>query len=69
LRIVADKHWGSDVIVGLIVGGAVGYFDTWGPFDLLRFEARSDDLGWDVRGIVLPYANGDEFGLRMGLTF
>jgi hypothetical protein len=69
LRIVADKHWGSDVIVGLIVGGAVGYFDTWGPFDLLRFEAQSDDLGWDVRGIVLPYANGDEFGLRMGLTF
>jgi hypothetical protein len=69
LRIVSDDHWGSDVIVGFVVGGAVGYFDTWGPFDLLRFEARSDDLGLDVRGIVLPYADGDTFGLRMGLTF
>lgn len=69
LRIVDDDHWGSDVIVGLLVGATVGYFDTWGPFDLLRFEAHSDDLGWDVRGIVLPYAEDGEFGVRMGLTF
>ena len=69
LRIVADDHWGSDVIVGLLVGATVGYFDTWGPFDLLRFETQSDDLGWNVRGIVLPYAAEGEYGVRMGLTF
>jgi len=69
LRIVADKHWGSDVILGLTVGAAVGYFDTWGPFDLLRFEAESDYLNWHVQGMVLPYANDQEFGLRLGLTF
>lgn len=69
LRIVADKHWGTDVIVGLAVGATVGYFDTWGPFDLLRFEAQSDDLAWDVRGIVLPYAADGELGVRLGLSF
>ena len=69
LRIVADKHWGTDVVVGLVVGATVGYFDTWGPFDLLRFEAELDDLNWDVRGIVLPYADEGEFGLRMAVTF
>jgi hypothetical protein len=69
LRIVDDDHWGSDVIVGLLVGGTVGYFDTWGPFDLLRFEAHSDDHGLNVSGIVLPYADDGEFGIRMGLTF
>ena len=69
LRIVADEHWGTDVIVGLVVGATVGYFDTWGPFDLLRFEAQSDDLAWDVHGIVLPYADEGEFGVRMALTF
>ena len=69
LRIVADKHWSSDVIVGLAVGATVGYFDTWGPFDLLRFEVRSDDLNLDARGIVLPYADRGEFGVRLGLTY
>jgi hypothetical protein len=69
LRVVADKHWSTDVLVGLVVGGSVGYFDTWGPFDLLRFEVRSDELDLAARGIVLPYAAEDEFGLRVGLTY
>lgn len=69
LRVVADKHWGTDVMVGLAVGAAVGYFDTWGPFDLLRFDVQSPDRALKVRGIVLPYADGNEVGLRMGLTF
>jgi membrane-associated phospholipid phosphatase len=69
LRIVADRHWGSDVIVGLVVGATVGYFDTWGPFDLLRFEAESEELNWDISGMILPYADGREVGIRVGLTF
>jgi hypothetical protein len=69
LRIVADKHWGTDVLVGLAVGGTVGYFDTWGPFDLLRFEAHSDDRAWNAQGIVLPYAAEGEFGARLRVAF
>jgi len=69
LRIVADKHWSTDVLVGLAVGGSVGYFDTWGPFDLLRFEVQSEELNLDARGLVLPYAEEGEFGLRVGLTY
>jgi hypothetical protein len=69
LRIVSDEHWGSDVIVGLLVGATVGYFDTWGPFDLLRFEGHSEALGSTVSGMVLPYADAGEYGVRLGLTF
>jgi hypothetical protein len=69
LRIVADKHWGIDVIMGLAVGATIGYFDTWGPLDLLRFEIQSHDLAWDVHGIVLPYAGERQIGVRVGLTF
>jgi hypothetical protein len=69
LRIVADKHWGSDVIMGLAVGATIGYFDTWGPFDLLRFEFQSHDLAWDVHGIILPYVGKRQIGVRAGLTF
>lgn len=69
LRVVADKHWGTDVLVGLAVGATVGYFDTWGPFDLLRFEVKSADSAWDVRGIVLPYAGNGQIGARLGVSF
>jgi hypothetical protein len=69
LRLVADRHWGSDVIVGLLVGSSIGYFDTWGPFDLLRFEAESDDLNWKINGLILPYVDEQEYGVRVGLTF
>ena len=69
LRLVADTHWSTDVLVGLAVGASVGYFDTWGPFDLLSFEVESNDLAHDIRGIVLPYAARGEIGLRMGLSF
>ena len=69
LRIVADKHWSTDVFVGLAVGATVGYFDTWGPFDLLRFEVESPELGLDARGIVLPYASDEEFGMRLAISY
>ena len=69
LRIAADKHWGTDVFIGLIVGGAIGYFDTWGPFDFLKFESDSDSGERDIRGVVLPYAGGGQIGARMALTF
>ena len=67
-RIAADRHWGTDVFMGLIVGGAIGYFDTWGPFDILKFESDSDRGTRNVRGIVRPYAGGGQIGARMALT-
>jgi membrane-associated phospholipid phosphatase len=69
LRIVADRHWGTDVLVGLGVGATIGYLDTWGPFDHLRFEMESDDHAWQVRGMVLPYAADGALGARVALTF
>jgi hypothetical protein len=69
LRITADKHWATDVFVGLAVGATVGYFDTWGPFDLLRFEAKSDDGVWDAQGVVLPYAGEGQIGARLSVAF
>ena len=68
-EVVLRPRDGVYLVVGLLVGATVGYFDTWGPFDLLRFEAHSDELGLDVRGMVLPYADDGEYGVRMGLTF
>ena len=70
LRIIADKHWGTDVLVGLGIGATVGWFDTWGPFDLLRFEVDSSHAaGGKMRGIVLPYAGNGEIGARVGMRF
>jgi hypothetical protein len=70
LRIVADKHWGTDVLVGLSIGATVGWFDTWGPFDLLRFEVDTDHAaGGKMNGIILPYAANGEIGARLGLSF
>lgn len=69
LRVSADRHWASDVLVSFGVGAAIGWFDTWGPFDLLRFETR--DAGGDValRGLVLPEAGPGRVGARLHVVF
>lgn len=56
LRVAADRHWMTDVLAGFVIGSAVGYFDTWGPFDLLRFgDAERSATGRPARfGFVLP---------------
>ncbi len=69
LRIVADRHWGTDVFVGLGLGFTIGYLDTWGPFDYLDFEMESSNRSWQVRGILLPYAGDGEIGARIALAF
>ncbi len=69
LRVASDQHWGTDVLVGWAVGATVGYFDTWGPFDLLRFEVETERHTFGVRGVVLPYAADGEFGARIAITF
>jgi len=67
LRMVADKHWATDVLVGWAVGGLVGWFDLPGPFDLLRF--RYPRNGPDVEGAFLPTVGRDEVGLTLSMHF
>jgi hypothetical protein len=69
LRIVADRHWGTDVLVGLGLGATIGYLDTWGPFDYLQFEVETSDRSRQVKGMVLPYAGDGALGVRIALTF
>ncbi|MBW2388535.1 MAG: phosphatase PAP2 family protein, partial [Deltaproteobacteria bacterium] len=69
LRMAADKHWFTDVLVGLAVGGVIGYYDSWGPFDLLRFETDPPDGTLPVQGVVLPYTDGHTIGARVAMRF
>lgn len=69
LRLSADKHWGTDVLTGWAVGAVVGYFDTWGPFDLLTFEAGGTAAEPAVVGQLTPWTGGDVLGGRLEITF
>jgi len=69
LRITSDRHWGSDVLVGFGVGALIGYFDTWGPLDLLRFGTREAPGQGGFRGMILPMAAGDSLGARVAIVF
>ncbi len=69
LRIAADKHWSTDVVVGWAVGGLVGYFDVPGPFDLLTFTIDDKRGGSLAQGSVLPTVGRDSIGLRLAMRF
>ncbi len=69
LRVAADRHWGTDVLVGLVVGGAVGYFDTWGPLDLLRFETRNSRGRVSSKGMILPSVADGRMGAQLVMVF
>jgi membrane-associated phospholipid phosphatase len=69
LRVSADRHWGSDVLIGFGVGALVGYFDTWGPLDLLKFKTRDRAGRISSRGLVLPSLQDGRFGARMVMVF
>ena len=69
LRIVADEHWSTDVLVGLPAGLLIGYFDVPGPADLLRFRIKDLD-GDGQKGVarILPTAAPGAIGLRLTIT-
>ena len=70
LRVTADRHWLTDVIAGLAIGGAVGWFDTWGPFDLLRYESSPGPDGTPERfGFVMPAVVEGGPGVRAAFVF
>lgn len=69
LRMASDKHWGSDVLLGFAVGALVGYFDTWGPLDLVKFSTRDNTGRVTSRGIVLPQAVQGRLGAQLLMVF
>ena len=69
LRVAADRHWGTDVLVGLVVGGAIGYFDTWGPLDLLKFETRNSRGRVSAKGMILPSVKDGRMGAQLVMVF
>ncbi|MCR9093136.1 MAG: phosphatase PAP2 family protein [bacterium] len=70
LRVNADRHWLTDVLAGLAIGGTVGWFDTWGPFDLLRYEsAPGPDGEPEAFGFVLPSIVEGGPGIRAAFVF
>jgi membrane-associated phospholipid phosphatase len=69
LRVAADKHWMTDVLVGWGVGGLIGYFDLPGPFDLLRFRVRGRSGEPRAVGFVAPYSRDDAVGAQLSMQF
>jgi hypothetical protein len=69
LRVGADRHWTSDVLAGFALGAVVGYFDTWGPLDMLKFDVRNGKGRVAARGMVLPHAYQGTLGAQLVMTF
>lgn len=69
LRVTADRHWGTDVLVGFGVGALVGYFDTWGPFEWLRMEKRDASGRIQASGRVLPLAREGHLGAQWTMAY
>jgi len=69
LRVAADRHWLTDVASGFLIGATVGYFDTWGPFDLLRYEKRDRAGRIQAQGVLLPAAVEGRAGFRFSLRY
>ena len=62
LRIVADKHWTTDVMLGASMGFAIGY----GMPTLLHYSMRTDaPLGRiGKRGVIVPDVQPGSYGAR-----
>ena len=69
LRIASDRHWLTDVAIGLLVGGSIGYFDTWGPFDWMKFERRDAQGRTAMRGVLMPSRIEGGYGARLVMVF
>lgn len=69
LRVGADRHWTSDILGGFAVGAVVGWLDTWGPLDLLKFHVRNEKGKTAARGMLLPHADRGAFGAQLVMSF
>jgi len=65
-RLYNDRHWVTDVIAGAGVGMLSTKIAYW-VYPLVKrtfFKEKED-----VSGLVLPFYNGQEFGLALSVTF
>ena len=69
LRLSADRHWLTDVAAGFLIGGFVGYFDTWGPLDFLKQEKRDRSGRLISRSVLLPTTIEGRAGFQFSLVF
>lgn len=70
LRLSADRHWLTDILAGLALGGTIGWFDTWGPFDGLLVKTEIDpELGLRSARYLLPASVEGRPGIRFGWIF
>lgn len=59
LRVVADRHWATDVVTGWVLGGAVGY----GLPTLLHYRPPFAERVLPKQSVIFPHATDDGGGL------
>ena len=67
-RMMADRHWASDVVVG----AAVGLISGWLIPRLLYFRKGRGEEFMErrmERGVITPFGDNGSFGLQYGRTF
>jgi membrane-associated phospholipid phosphatase len=71
-RLIGDRHYTSDVLMGAVVGFALGYIYPWlfhyrqtGPDSSARAAATPDALRWGV----VPGVSGAPYGLSLSGEF
>lgn len=69
LRIAADRHWATDVLVGFGVGALVGSFDLPGPLEWLRVEQRDASGRLESSGMLLPFAREGRVGAQWTMLY
>ncbi len=69
LRIIADKHWSTDVLAGMAVGAATGYGMPW----LLHYRyGRLEPVGaafLPKNTAIIPLVSDETFGLGLAGLF
>ena len=65
----ADKHWFSDVLTGLVVGGVIGYFDVPPVLTLFGDPFSDPDNPAQPSAWIAPRVGGGELGLRLEARF
>ncbi len=69
LRVSADRHWATDVLVGFGAGAVIGAFDVPGPLEWLRVERRDANGRLESSGLVLPLAREGRLGVQWTMVY
>jgi len=69
-RVMADRHWSTDVLSGAVVGLVYGYgVPYFVHYHYRRFFEKKDDGNVKVRWAMAPLAQGDALGVQGFGTF